>query len=430
MRRFSPSWGVRLAPSCKAVLGVKRHLEKGRAGVSLFQVSSRKVHNRCWRGDIDFSDYNDGSTQDSNLAVGPRQPQEEDAERRGEGSASFAEPLGTNISEYDFFGRKVSLKPKERRHLPPRQGEIYRKFRVSPEQHERSDAKKARKYPRLLIIDQGGEIRSRLGAAILKYMIQTSELDVTVDVASLGPVSTWRKTMDLVKPLINHWLQRDKEALRVFQEPPRQFREVKDPVQYDLILVMDRYDLQETLREVSVLDVISPGRFYSSRIRMISSFAAHARNADFLKIPGDIVDPLFSESAEEAEATSEICSMSKDLALSCRGVLDMISCISQKRFHGINSREALHQVLKCPALWKELPRSRHHRRERMYSSLTVRHTHGRKIITKKSTKERGYWKDIANVEFELRYEKQLFFFIFCVLKNLNTFRLKASLYFV
>ena len=56
---------------------------------------------------------------------------------------------------------------------------------------------------------------------------------------------------------------------------PRQarcFDEVHDIAAFDLVLVMDRFDFTEVLREVAVLDKINPGGSYCSRVRHLSQF--------------------------------------------------------------------------------------------------------------------------------------------------------------
>lgn len=61
---------------------------------------------------------------------------------------------------------------------------------------------------------------------------------------------------------------------------PRQarvFDEVVDIVNFDLVLVMDRFDHTEVLREVAVLDTINPGGAYSSRVHRLGRYLSAQR---------------------------------------------------------------------------------------------------------------------------------------------------------
>ena len=79
------------------------------------------------------------------------------------------------------------------------------------------------------------------------------------------------------------------------------FDEVTDIVNFDLVAVMDRFDLESVLREVSVFDALNPGGCYSARVRRLGDWApptrASASTAGSLEssrsLRGDIFDPLY-----------------------------------------------------------------------------------------------------------------------------------------
>ena len=269
----------------------------------------------------------------------------------------------------------------------------------------------------VLVLDEGGETRSRLTGAMLTYMLRSlrKPINARVTVASLGPPTSEQElsTAGLLKKMVKLWMKDDPEALAVVERKPRQFAEVQDPVENDIILVMDRYDLQEALREVSVLDAISPGHCYSSRIKMIAPFASMQKvgRRVGIKLPMEIPDPIYFNKDEEFNA------LSKDLALCCKGVVDMLYGIHEKvvtdRVHGnLHPRDVVQQIMRCPGIWMELPYIVPRKASKETLSLSssspannkyaVRTVHGKRVIAKKNSKERGYWKNIENVERELR----------------------------
>lgn len=79
------------------------------------------------------------------------------------------------------------------------------------------------------------------------------------------------------------------------------FDEVTDIVNFDLVVVMDRFDLEAVLREVAVYDALNPGGCYSARVRRIGDWAPPPRAgvasaASFeasRSLRGDVVDPLY-----------------------------------------------------------------------------------------------------------------------------------------
>jgi hypothetical protein len=181
-------------------------------------------------------------------------------------------------------------------------------------------------------------------------------------------------------------------------------------VDNDLILVMDRYDLQETLREVSVLDAISPGHCYSNRIKLIAPFASMqmvGRRVG-MRLPAEIPDPIYFKEEGEFDV------LSKDLAVCCKGIIDMLfniheHVITDRVHRNLQARDVIQQILRCPGIWMELPYGRTSlagagsmSKGGQASQLGVRTVDGKRIITKKNCKERGYWRKIDNVEKELR----------------------------
>jgi hypothetical protein len=288
---------------------------------------------------------------------------------------------------------------------------------------ERSSTEVARPLS-ILVMDEGGEIRSRLAGAMLVYMLKGVS-GVQVDVASLGPPvgvhdvasnGAAERQQRLLERMVMLWMKNDSEALAMVRRVPRQFQEVKDPVSYDLMLVMDSYDLQEAMREVSVLDAMSPGYMYSSRVKMIAPFAGHVQGSRDRPLPGDIPDPLYifqsistGQYRSKDRHAAELHALSRELAYCCKGVVDMLAGIeeyigSQSNINSKNrmkSREVLQQILRCPGLWMEHPYGPVPRKYWVAPQYHVRRVHGKKVIVKRMSKERGYWKVFENVQKEV-----------------------------
>lgn len=318
-------------------------------------------------------------------------------------------------------------------------------YRIMKEYSTLSNAaerKSSRSRPlSILIVDEGGEIRSRMAAAMLVFLLRNLQKNilVQVEVASIGPptpdeinyIST-----DVLTKLVKRWMNNDEKALRIAEEVPRRFQEVKDPVEHDIILVMDRYDMQETLREVSVLDAISPGNYYSSRVKKLGLFAANSRKQGPRGPPSfltDILDPLYfpKEASKEhilmkdgvcnknvpeelSNESKDIQTLCRDLAYSCKGLVDMLQSIheiSSSARQNLKPRDVLQQILRCPGLWMESPYGRTGTynictvsKPNKYRSASRLDLHGAKFrnpIEKRNTKEKGYWKIEENVEREL-----------------------------
>lgn len=276
----------------------------------------------------------------------------------------------------------------------------------------------------ILVMDEGGEVRSRLAGAMLVYMLKGVS-GVHVDVASLGPPvgvhdvasnGAAERQQRLLERMVMLWMKNDSEALAMVRRVPRQFHEVKDPVAYDLMLVMDSYDLQEAMREVSVLDAMSPGHVYSSRVKMIAPFAGHVEGSRDRPVPRDIPDPLYifqSISTGQYRSTdrhaAELHALSRELAYCCKGVVDMLAGIEEyigsqnntNDAYKMKSREVLQQILRCPGLWMEHPYGSVTRKYWVAPQYHVRRVHGKKVIAKRMSKERGYWKVFENVQKEV-----------------------------
>ncbi|PRW60191.1 tyrosine phosphatase [Chlorella sorokiniana] len=92
----------------------------------------------------------------------------------------------------------------------------------------------------------------------------------------------------------------------------QQFKEARDIVEFDVVLVVDKFTAADVLREVSVFDTIKSwglGPTYSSKVRRLGEFnpAATAAAAATNPEAGDIEDPLYGERTSVFEHSSLQC---------------------------------------------------------------------------------------------------------------------------
>ncbi len=97
------------------------------------------------------------------------------------------------------------------------------------------------------------------------------------------------------------------------------FDECVDIVNFDLVVVMDRFDSEALLREVAVFDALNPGGCYCARVRRLGEWAP-LRSADARSLRGDIPDPLYGNLGGEAE-TAAIWAAVRHIRAGCRGLL-------------------------------------------------------------------------------------------------------------
>lgn len=280
-------------------------------------------------------------------------------------------------------------------------------YRASPLYEEFQRQRDASTAAKILFLDEGGEFRAALGAALLRHMLSRlrTPLDVIIECASLGPIDGRR--------LPSRDLQRTAAAMGISLNPAaasRQFKEVADAVRYDLILVMDRFDYQEVIRDVSMLDAINPGGNYSGRVRVLGPFGMAARRATPGQIVQDIADPLYDMHTDSAAEQAALQSAAQELAFACRGLATYLLDLQARCGDFVSLRDAVAVSLRCPLLAGELPSQRD--RNSTASSgqyriaqddfFTVRAVNGQRRVVRRPSKPRGYWKSPENIENELR----------------------------
>jgi protein-tyrosine-phosphatase/ribosomal protein L13E len=333
---------------------------------------------------------------------------------------------------YDFYGR--STVPRARRAdappspapaqpPPPRAGfpgagdaPLRPVFRTSPFLAEFQRQRVQTPTARILFLDEGGEFRAVLGAALLRLMLGKlrAPLDVSVECASIGPPAGGVHDARLRRVAAEMGVPLAVTGDEARRGGARRFDEVADAVSYDLILVMDRFDYQEVLKEVAVLDAINPGGFYAGRIRRLGPFGMAAPRASPRRVAEDIDDPLYGlHPSADAEAAT-VRGAARELAFACRGLASYLLALQARRGRGMALREALAQSLQCPLLAGGMVPHR----ERLAPGalrhvtqdhgmpvddyFTVRMVRGQRRVVRRPARARGFWQLAANVDEELR----------------------------
>jgi protein-tyrosine-phosphatase len=290
---------------------------------------------------------------------------------------------------------------------PTMLGGIRPSYRASPLYEEFQRQRDTSTAAKILFLDEGGEFRAALGAALLRHMLSRlrTSLDVTIECASLGAIDG--------RKLPSRDLHRTAAAMGISLNPAaasRQFKEVADAVRYDLILVMDRFDYQEVIRDVSMLDAINPGGNYSGRVRVLGPFGMAARRSTPVQVVQDIADPLYDMYTDSAAEQAALQNTARELAFACRGLATYLLDLQARCGDLVTLREAVSVSLRCPLLAGELPSQR----DRNFNSssgqsriaqddfFTVRAVNGQRRVVRRPSKPRGYWKDPENIENELK----------------------------
>ncbi|KAK9798148.1 hypothetical protein WJX73_009718 [Symbiochloris irregularis] len=290
-------------------------------------------------------------------------------------------------------------------------------FRAAPYRAERERSAESRTTTRLLIVDEGNLCRSVLAEAMFKRLLASSKvpLDVTAESASIGPAADGPHDARVMAVA-------QEAGLSLSPRPPRIFDELQDIVNYDLVLVMDKFDLEAVLREVAVFDTINPGGHYAERVRLLGSYAVPGRARPLRPAPSsqdpDISDPLWGNLGGEDD-TAALWGLLRQLRLASKGLLTHLIELNS-RYPGrlqLGISEAVRLVAherssvvaqrlqQAPAAKRWQPIWREATTTQDEGNLyTIRVTNGNRHVVRrpKYTVKRGYWRDVENVEAEVR----------------------------
>ena len=133
-------------------------------------------------------------------------------------------------------------------------------FRMSPYAAEERRKRRGTETAQILFLDEGNDCRSLLGAHMLQMLVQKTLLsnDVTIRSASIGPTVPFNDAAMIINVGITHFSHFQSQLpLQVLEEMELQlgenvlaqsgrvFDQEIDPIDSDLILVMDRFDREE-----------------------------------------------------------------------------------------------------------------------------------------------------------------------------------------
>ncbi|KAH9547954.1 hypothetical protein CY35_11G062000 [Sphagnum magellanicum] len=185
-------------------------------------------------------------------------------------------------------------------------------FRVSPFLQRSVDQASDSKL-RILFLSEGNVCRSIFAEAIFSHLIQDQDLQDSVECTS-------KASKDY-----NVGEAPDARAVEVAQELGLQLREgavarvfdcTSDIVLFDLLLVMDKFNASDVLKEVTVYEAIDKEGRYSYKVRRLGEFCRK-------RMVEDIDDPLYGNMGgpEELELLREVY---QDLQDSCEGLLQFL----------------------------------------------------------------------------------------------------------
>ena len=316
-------------------------------------------------------------------------------------------------------------------------------YRISSALAELQRHRERSRTARILIVDEGGEFRAVFATAVLRLMLSKlrKPLDVCVECASIGPPSSpTAKDPRFQKIAAEMGIPLTHSSLLQLQS--KAFRSVDDAVRYDMIIVLDRFDYQEMLREISALDAAHRGGCYAGRLRLLRPFgrtiylqshrqrrqekvsnSKRRKREDKSCIVEDIADPMYGFYPDGESEINALRTTAKEIAASCRGLISYFVALKDRCHGSIGVRDSLAISLRCPLLSSGLPASsswhdakgintfafNRYRHLPTYSgcdtkeeAYTVRAVRGKRTIVKRPIRPRGYWKNPQNVALELR----------------------------
>jgi protein-tyrosine-phosphatase len=129
---------------------------------------------------------------------------------------------------------------------------------------------------KVLFVEEGLGCRSVLARAVFESVLsQDEELRhlVDCDVAAILPHSE-ATPIQADTRAVEIASRHNLSSKNSFTKTIRAFDDVNDSVNFDLILVMDRFDHAEVLKEVAAYDNIFPGGYYAAKVRRLAGFKA------------------------------------------------------------------------------------------------------------------------------------------------------------
>ncbi|KAI7843239.1 hypothetical protein COHA_003073 [Chlorella ohadii] len=112
----------------------------------------------------------------------------------------------------------------------------------------------------------------------------------------------------------------------------QQFKEARDIVEFDVVLVVDKFTAADVLREVSVFDTIKSwglGPSYSSKVRRLGEFNPAVSPAAANPEEGDIEDPLYGNVGGEEELAA-VRAAAADIQAAAEGFADFVAGVAEQ----------------------------------------------------------------------------------------------------
>lgn len=290
-----------------------------------------------------------------------------------------------------------SSEPQHRRlPLDPDPTPVFRTTTIMAERRRRhdEDLEDGERKLRVLFVEEGGEqVRSGLALALFRRALRSEGRlrgRVEADCAAILPHCSY-----------------------AWEDGVRAFDDVNDAVESDLIVVMDRFDHAEVLREVAAYDNIFPGGYYALKVRRLAGFRACTTGGCALRGLGgdnagisaghqsqdphelDISDPLYASLAAATASPASgggLDAVYHEVSESVAGLahyLEQIAEIADHNGNALPTEVSGNLRVNDIAIGQEGAFARN---TTLLRSLAAR---------RQQSKQRGYWLDIENVEREL-----------------------------
>ncbi|KAK9909328.1 hypothetical protein WJX75_000581 [Coccomyxa subellipsoidea] len=214
-------------------------------------------------------------------------------------------------------------------------------FRSTPWAQEKLERENPRTAARILFVSESNVCRSVLAEALTRHILHGRGLSDEILCESKG---TRDYNLGEGPEAVVSEVAAENDVTLPEDFKARTFSPEEDIVQFDLVVVMDKFTAADVLREVSVFDTINSMGNYSKRVRRLGEF--HPQLAKMMTPDGqDIDDPLYGNKggATEKEAVqAALCTLRE----ACEGLVDWLVRLRGTTLEGESLRAAVSRAVR------------------------------------------------------------------------------------
>ncbi|BDA42857.1 probable low molecular weight phosphotyrosine protein phosphatase [Coccomyxa sp. Obi] len=214
-------------------------------------------------------------------------------------------------------------------------------FRSTPWAQEKVERESSRTAARILFVSESNVCRSVLAEVLTRQILQDRGLSEEVLCESKG---TRDYNLGEGPEVVVTEVAAENDITLPEDFKARHFSPDEDIVQFDLVMVMDKFTAADVLREVSVFDTINTKGNYSKRVRRLGEF--HPQLAKIMTPDGqDIDDPLYGNKGGATEKEAVEATL-RTLREACEGLVDWLVRLREGLQEGESLRAAVSRAVR------------------------------------------------------------------------------------